>query len=186
MKSFHMGRCVKILEDTLLYTSAAVKCCSYKYQKIREERSMRNRSRPGKKSQPNSLSFTFLKQGQIKPTKSRTLWNNVQQEHLMACHVEVVAEPVLGQSWVHVVSRVGHHYTGDTRAQQGRLWVVFRYIPREIHLALMEGPNSKPGIWLICRTNVGLAWETDAVLNIQETQCSVFKINLDMVVTFLR
>lgn len=38
MKSFHMGRCVKILKDTLLYAYAAVKCCSYRYQKIREGR----------------------------------------------------------------------------------------------------------------------------------------------------
>lgn len=153
MKSFHMGRCVKILKDTLLYTYAAVKCCSYRYQKIREEGGMGNRSRPGKKSQPNSPSFAFLKQSQIKPTKSRTLWNNVQQEHLMACHVEVIVEPVLGQSCVHVVSPVGHHCTEDTKVQQWRLWVAFRYIPHDIHLALMEGLNSKPGIWLICRTN---------------------------------
>lgn len=30
-----------------------------------------------------------------------------------------------------------------------------------------------------------LVWETDAVLNIQETQCSVFKNNLYMMVFFL-
>lgn len=30
-----MGRCVKI-QDTLLFTYAAVKCCSYKYQKNRK------------------------------------------------------------------------------------------------------------------------------------------------------
>lgn len=32
-----MGRCVKIQKDTLLFTYAAVKCCSSKYQKTRKE-----------------------------------------------------------------------------------------------------------------------------------------------------
>lgn len=44
----------------------------------------------------------------------------------MACHVEVVVEHVLGQSCEHVVPQVGHLCTEDTRAQQWRLWVVFR------------------------------------------------------------
>lgn len=53
----------------------------------------------------------------------------------MACHGKVDVE----LSCAHVVSQVGHHCIEDTKAQQWKPWVVFRYRPGEIHLPLMEG-----------------------------------------------
>lgn len=154
-----MGRCVKIQKDTLLFTYAAVKCCSYKYQKNRKRAWETGAGLAKKKSQPNSPSFTILKQGQIKLTNQYTNKSNYYYEIMcdrspswpaMLKWLQSMSLASLVNTWC---PRWGISVLRTQGLSSGGFgWCSGKTgeIPGEIHL---EGPNSKPGIWLICRTN---------------------------------